>query len=160
MTQFRPLRQHRYSILTSEYFTKAEAQVLSKFRFNLPYIKLLRQDRAELVKEVRKLDLPRREALLTLHSRINTVYEINNWKDAYAMMRDYRERAIDRGEYTAPIKKKRKPIEKGNVVTQGKRYKERISARKRGAVSIQFDSEGRPVGEVYFNETSGRYEIR
>ena len=95
MARFRPLRQHRYDRLRAEGVTGAEAQAMSEFKFKQPYIRLMRIDRRELVRDVRRLGLSKRASLAELRNQVNTVYDINNWKDAYSMMRDYRERAID-----------------------------------------------------------------
>tara|TARA_Y100000310_G_scaffold90394_2_gene87667 strand:+ start:4042 stop:4488 length:447 start_codon:yes stop_codon:yes gene_type:complete len=140
---FKARRQARYKALKNEFFTGAEAQVLSEFRFKQSYIRQIRLDRRELVKDARELGLSKNETLLTLRSWIDRVYAINGWQDTYAMMRDYRQRAIDRGEYIPPPKKPRKPIDKGDVVVQKKRYRARKKAKA--------------VGEVVFDEASGRY---
>jgi len=140
---FKARRQLRYERLRSEWFTAAEAQALSEFQFKQPYIHRIRLDRRELVRDARELDLPRRETLLTLRSWVDRVYIINDWKDAYAMVRDYRRRAIERGEYVPPPSKPRKPIDKGDVAAQKRRYR----ARKKAEAA----------GEVVWDERLGKY---
>lgn len=157
MARFRPLRQHRNDKLRAEGFTRAEAQAMSEFKFKQPYIRLMRIYRRDLVRGVIRLGLSKRASLKELRDQIDSVYEINGWKDAYAMMRDYRERAIDRGEYVPPPRRKRQLIDKGDV----RRQKLRAKARKeRGSISSQYDSEGKLIGDVGFNPRTGRFEAR
>ncbi len=157
MARFKPRRQHRRDVLKREGFTGAEAQAMSEFKFKQPYIRLMRVDRRELVRGVRRLGLSKRASLRELRDQVDRVYEINGWKDAYSMMRDYRERAIDRGEYVPPPRRKRQPIDKGDI----RRQKLRAKARKeRGAISSQYDSQGRLIGDVVFNPRTGKFETR
>jgi len=121
--RFRPQRQHRYEVLREGLFTKTEAGQLSRFKFNLPYIRQIRIDRRQLAKEVRKLNLPKEKALAELRWRVRKIYEINGWADAYAMMRWYRQIALNRGEYVPPVRKKRPRLDKGNVAAQKKRWR-------------------------------------
>jgi len=157
--RFRPLRQHRYEVLRDELFTKAEARKLSHFKFKQPYIRQIRIDRRKLIREVKKLGLSRRKALTELRWRVRKVYEINGWADAYAMMRWYRERAIDRGEYVPPVKKRAR-LDKGNVAAQKKRWRARQERRKEGKVGVQFDNEGKVIGWVEFDQSTGKFVVR
>jgi len=124
MARYRPVRQHRYNVLGNEGFTKAERQALSEFAFNLPYIKLMRQDRRELLRDARKEKLSAKD----FRSRIEQVYYINDWKDAFAMMRDYRNRSIERGEY--PERKPRKPIIREDLQEQRRLYHAKQRTRR------------------------------
>jgi len=154
--RFRPQRQHRYEILRNELFTKTEAGQLSRFKFNLPYIRQIRIDRRELARKVRKLGLPERKALAELRWRVRKVYEINGWADAYAMMRWYRERAIDRGEYIPPVKKRAR-LDKGNVATQKKRYNEKQKIKR---AWLKYVESGENLGQVAYNPETGKFEPR
>jgi len=157
--RFRSLRQHRYEVLREELFTKAEARQLSHFKFKQPYIRQIRVDRRELAREVRKLGLPHRKALAELRWRVRKVYEINGWADAYAMIRWYRERAIDRGEYTPPVKK-RPRLNKGDVAAQKKRWRARQERKEESRVGVQYDSRGEAIGFVEYDQESGKFIVR
>lgn len=50
--------------------------------------------------------------------------------DPFAMLRDYRDRSIQKGEYIPPLKVKRKPSDKGNVAAQRARYKAKQATGK------------------------------
>ena len=76
------------------------------------------------------------------------------------MMRDYRQRSIDRGEYPEVLKRKRRPIDKGNVAAQHRRYSARKTAERKGRTGVQFDSDGRVIGWVEYNQETGRFEVR
>lgn len=157
---FKAQRQHRYEVFRKEYFTKTEAMQLSYFKFKQPYIRRMRVDRRELVRGVKKLGLSRRKALIELRWQIRKVYEINAWPDAYAMMRDYRNRAIERGEYIPPPARKRPRLSKGNVRAQKERYRARQARRKEDRTGVRYDSEGKVIGHVEYNPETGRFEAR
>ena len=154
---FKSRRQARYLKLKSEGFTGAEAQVLSEFKFKQPYLTLMRRDRKRLVDEVVALDLSKTRTLATLRSWIDQVYVANGWEDAYVMLRDYRQRAIDKGDYIPPPIRKRKPTSKGNLERQKLKAKAR---RERGAISSQYNAQGNLIGDVVYNPQTGLYDVR
>lgn len=154
------VKQRRTATLKREGFTPAEAQVISQFAFNLPYINELRKDRRELVRDVLKLKLNKTQSIIELRKQIELIYQINGWQDAWAMTRDYRQRGIDRGEYTPPPRKPRKPIDKGNITMQRRRYRARKTAEIQGRTGVQFDSEDNVIGWVEYNPETGRFESR
>jgi len=158
--KFRSLRQHRYEVLRDELFTKTEARQLSRFKFKQPYIRQMRVDRRKLARDVRKLHLPRREALAELRWRVRKIYEINGWADAYAMMRWYRQVALERGEYTPPVKK-RPRLNKSNVKAQKEHWRAKRAARQPtgGGARYPVIKDGKETGEyVRFNYDTGRFE--
>ena len=159
---YRAQRQHRYVTLRDENFTKAEAMALSHFKFKQPYIRQMRIDRRALARKVSKLGLSRQEALAELLWNVKKIYDINGWKDAYAMMRWYRAISLEKGDYIATAKKKRPRLDKGNVKAQGERWRARQAVKERdkreGRFGVQYDSAGNRIGYVEFNETTGRFE--
>ena len=160
MAKLRTRRQNRRSRLSSEGFTRREAYDLSQFLFKQPYIRQMRKDRRELVRNVLKQGLSKAETRTELRWQIRKIYEINGWKDAYAMLRDYRNRSIERGEYQPPPPKKRPKLDKGNVAAQKKRYQARKSAESKGRTGVQFDSRGEVIGWVEYSQETGRFEAR
>jgi len=128
MAKLRTRRQNRRSRLSSEGFTRREAYDLSYFLFKQPYIRQMRKDRRELVRNVLKQGLSRAESRTELRWQIRKIYEINGWKDAYTMMRDYRNRSIERGEY--PERKPRKPIIRGDLQEQRRLYHAKLRTRR------------------------------
>ena len=99
---------------------------MSEFKFKQVYIRQMRIDRRELVRDAIRQDLSRRETLIYFRNSIDRIYIINDWKDAYSMMRDYRQRAIDRGEYPLPERKSHHPLSSGDPEGY-KRYREKVS---------------------------------
>jgi len=119
----------------------------------------MRVDRRKLARDVRRLGLPRREALAELRWRVRKQYEIGNWEDAYAMMRWYRGISIERGDYIPPIRK-RPRLYKGDIAAQKRRWKARQEAGKKGRTGVMFDADGRTIGWVEYNPETGKFEAR
>ncbi|MBU1785305.1 MAG: hypothetical protein KKG95_08230 [Candidatus Omnitrophica bacterium] len=165
MARYKQLRQHRYEVLKDIGFTATEAATLSESylkQYRQVYFGDMLQARQELVAEVSALELTKKEKLIELRWQINKQYEINNWQDAYGMMRWFRGIAIAKGDYT-PLKRKKYSKEqrdgwsKGDVAKQKLRVKARA---ERGYIAGtgQFDSEGNIIGGVVFNPATGKYE--
>ncbi len=148
--------------MRTEFFTRTEARELSHFKFKQPYIRHMRVDRRQLVRDVRKLRLHRSEALAELRWRIKKQYEIGGWEDAYAMMRWYRGISIARGEYISPEKKRGK-LSKGNVAEQKRRYREHQETKQRGgrpSIELQYDAQGKLISYALYNPKTGKFETR
>ena len=160
--KFRPLRQHRYERLRSEYFTISEARLMSTFALKMPYIKSLRQHRRaqtdSAVKWARARGLKRTDAILRLKEIVKEEYKENGWKNAYAMVRAERDKLLAKGWVgSVPAKPKRinRPrLSKGNVDTQKARRLEREAARKPYEV---YGKDGEIIGHAIWSPREQRF---
>lgn len=149
----RTLRRHRYLILKTEGFLPREAQQLSEFKFKYVYIALMRKERQEFMRNNNLIG----KSITTIARAIKQLYEVKGWTDAYAMMRDYRQQTIDEGGYSEQPKGKRKPTQKGDVVAQKRRYKERKERDRRNYYD-RYDTQGNVIGHTRFNYTTKKFE--
>lgn len=159
MGLYRKLRRGKRDRLLSDGFTRHEANEISPLPFSkMPYIRTMRRHRRRILEGVRT----RKEVL----ARIRQDYDANGWRDVFSMMRDFRQKAIDRGYkpimwvQTAKYHQAHKGQKKAQGARARERERRRKEARKRGAVSAMYDSEGKLIGEVYQDKSTGRFEVR
>ena len=158
---FKTQRQHRYEVLRVELFTRSEARTLSRFLFKFSYVEAIRQNRADTVNRAYTWAytkrLRRADAIKYLKANIRRQYKRSGLKDIYAWIRTERDKALARGDYIPPVKKKRPRLYKGDVAQQRKRWQARQERKREGKVGVQFDSEGKVIGYVEFDPASGKF---
>lgn len=148
-------QSHRRKVLLGELFTPAEAEALSRFSFNLPYIAAIRANRRNLVDRAYTTAYGKggneSDALRLVSKRIKSQYKQRYWDDEYSMIRKFRSDELLRGWEGSPPAKKvpRSKLSKGNVLEQ----KRRARARKK----VKFTT---TTGTVEFNPKTGRFEPR
>ena len=145
----------RFEALRNDGFRPGEARSLSEFKSSLPYIQMMRRERKALVKSVIKLGLTDGRTKRLLRIGIDKMYAGNQWRDAYAMMRWYRLKAIDENRYIAPTPKKHGEIGKGRVEDQRRRYRQK-QRDKRGDIYEDWRAGG--TGFIKFNYKTNRFE--
>ena len=145
---YRPRRQHRYDIYKASGFLFREAAPISSIRYvEAPYLRKMIRDRRIIKeafdKQADALHWTKAQREREYRDTIRSIYHINNWlRDGspshWEMLADYRQQAIDRGEYYPPKRKHIRRdgdriiihIYKGDVDAQKQRYRQRLKARQ------------------------------
>ncbi len=171
MAFLRPQRQQRYITLRSNGFLPFEALTLSTVRFSeAPYIRRLMRDRLKIAKaflkeaEFNKWSQKRKDK--EYRAVIKNEYLEHKWIKAtevwrigrtlykaapFMMLKEYRQRAIDSGEYfKKPPKRIRRDAE-GNII-KIIIYKGDVEAQKRRARARRSISTGTPEYEKYLRQ--------
>jgi hypothetical protein len=147
---FRARRQNWYLNLKKAGFLPYEAYELSRFKDkSVVYFRAMVQERRQLMKgllrEAEAHGWSRTKTTEEWKALINFTYKEKKWVqaghrlDVWKMLREYRDRVIDLGEYHprrhkgnhifSPITRIR--LDKGNVDRQKRRYRERMKNRDR-----------------------------
>jgi hypothetical protein len=122
MARYRRQQRRRINRLEREGFSGLEARQLSTQVLSRPYMKRMRRDRRKGIQ---------REG---------------DWASVWQMFKYYYRRTIELGDYIPPPKRKRPgSVDKGDVVAQRQRYKEKQREK------------APPVGKVVFDEKQGRF---
>jgi len=123
---FRTRRENRKQKLLQAGLLPFEAHALSELEFKLPYVKKLIKERQGVYTLAKREGWTKKE--YTDH--IKTLYDNSEWKvkgtatsrtkmvgraDPWAMARHYRQRAIDSGEYTPPVPKKKRKFDRDAI---------------------------------------------
>ena len=145
---YRPRRQHRYDIYKASGFLFREAAPISSIRYvEAPYLRKMIRDRRRIKeafdKQADALHLTKRQRVLEYRDTIRSIYDLRGWTrndtfSVWLMLADYRQKAIDRGEYYPPKRKHIRRdgdriiihIYKGDVDAQKQRYRQRLKARQ------------------------------
>lgn len=114
----------------------------------IPYIKEMIRSRAKALRQAQREGVPIQDYINSIEDfyRDESFLDADGSPDFWQYFRDIRDKAIDRGEYVPPLKKKPRPLDKGDVKAQKARYRAKQKAKPP------------PVGEVIFNPKTGRYE--
>ena len=154
----RRLRRNKRDKLISEGFLRVEANAISEFNYSkMPYIRNMRRHRKRLIADAETDREARR--------LIRLDYAVHEWRDAYSMMRTFRDDMLARNTYT-PVEREKESTayhreHKGQIKGQKERYKRKLANKQtgRGATYDKLDSEGNPTGEkVKFNYDTGKFE--
>ncbi|MBU1118238.1 hypothetical protein KKD37_04740 [Patescibacteria group bacterium] len=144
MGVYRQRRQKRYDQLRQWGFFHFEANELSKVvDRNTGYFRQMVKDRREinggLKREAEFQRLSKKDTYKDIVDYWKMIYRDSKWSfDRYGvweMYRDYREKAIDMGEYYPKRRKKRqyapegRRIDRGNLKAQRQKYKARLKER-------------------------------
>lgn len=136
-----PFYHHKENMLTGWGFLPFEYRELSmqyttsQLR-SLPYLHNLMRSRRLFVSNLRKRGYKDSE----IRDRVYALYDKKDWltdgkPDIWKLLRTYRKKAIDTGDYIAPKRKgshhKDKGVSKGDVEEQRQRRKERSKTRER-----------------------------
>ena len=145
-------------------FLPWERKVLGDFvtHEQRPYIKQAISDRFLFFQQSQARGLTKRQYAYA----IRKLYKEKGWlvlptatkrragtPDPYALLRYYRNKSIESGEYIPPVKPKRKPYDKGDVRAQGARWRRKQKDLK------TFRERLKDVGEVVYNPITKRYEV-
>jgi hypothetical protein len=144
MAIYRPRRQARYDWAKSKGFIPFEAREISKITDrNTPHFRQMMKDRREIIDGLLREAEYNRWSKLRTHQEIieyiRYIYRDNRWEfnasGLWQMYRDYRDKAIDLGEYYPKRRRKKRfgeegdRIDRGKLKEQRKRYKERLKKR-------------------------------
>lgn len=144
MARYKLRRRTRYHNLKSYGFLPFEARELSKVRdTSAKYFRRMLLDRQEVIEGLkREAEYNRWSIKRTVSEIIGYIkyfYRENHWEFNYnglwEMYRDYRDRALDMGEYYPKRRKKKRfgitggRIDRGKLAEQKRRYKERLKKR-------------------------------
>lgn len=168
---FRPRRQRRKDNMLKAGLLPFEADILSALPKGLPYINNLMRNRRNIYRQALRKDITKKQ----YKADILDGYRTRGWLihegsmtragkqrkdiggyDPWAMMRAWRQAAIDSGEYIPPPPKKKKGADGRRLLDD----KEVARLQAKANAKRKQKRETAPVGEVYFNTETGKYETR
>jgi len=94
---------------------------------NIPYVKEMIRDRARAFRVAKRQGVDIQDYIFSVEEmyRENGYLTPEGLPDFWQYFRDVRDKAIDRGEYIVPLRRKPRLLDKGDVKAQKARYREK-----------------------------------